>query len=110
MPSFPPTGAHLMFVIERPTCEAVVSAPLSSTINGTKQTELPARLVTAARNRGIGFTKLTNFLTELNTPPTMHIKSYQMMLDTLSQKAKLPAHSRQGLCAIPQVQEGVLSP
>lgn len=90
-----------MFVVECPTCEAVVSAPFSSSIDGTKQTELPARLVIAARNCGIGFTKLTNFLTELNAPPTMYLKSYQMMLETLSQKAELPVHSKQGLYALP---------
>lgn len=62
------TGAHLTFVVECPTCEAIVSAPLSSTIDSTRQTELPARLVIAARNCGIGFTKLTDFFYRTQCP------------------------------------------
>ncbi|KAG0427631.1 hypothetical protein HPB47_025329 [Ixodes persulcatus] len=61
-----------------PTCHAVIiSAPLSSTIDGTQQTELTARLGFISRNCGLGFTKLTHFFTGLNALPPMHLKSYQ---------------------------------
>ncbi|KAG0415759.1 hypothetical protein HPB47_007060 [Ixodes persulcatus] len=71
------TGAHLTFVVECPVCGVVASAPLSSTIDGTKQNELAARLGIVSRNCGIGFTKLISFFTELSAPPTMTLKSYQ---------------------------------
>ncbi|KAM7312937.1 hypothetical protein ISCGN_009841 [Ixodes scapularis] len=70
-------GARLAFAVECSTCGVVVSAPLSSTVDGTQQTELAARLGIVSRNCGIGFTKLTNFFTGLNSPPPMHLKTYQ---------------------------------
>ncbi|KAG0418128.1 hypothetical protein HPB47_005103 [Ixodes persulcatus] len=70
-------GARLTFAVECSTCGVVVSAPLSSTVDGTQQTELAARLRIVSRNCGIGFTKLTNFFSGLNAPPPMHLKTYQ---------------------------------
>lgn len=70
-------GALLGFIVECPSCGEVASAPHSSNIGDTRQNELSARIGLAARDCGIGFTKLSNLFSGMNVPPPMCLKSSQ---------------------------------
>lgn len=69
--------AFLIFAAECPARGVAVSPLLSLTIDGTKQTELSARLGIVPRNCSICFTKLANFLTDLEASSANCLKSHQ---------------------------------
>lgn len=70
-------GACPTFLVECSTCGVIVSALLSSTFDGTRQSEAAVRLGVVSRKCNIGVTKLTNLFTRLNAPESMRPKSYQ---------------------------------